>query len=139
MDIEIILSAIESKSWICNYLNKKGIIDKSEFTILSRFGAWVLENHPQVMKAYWSYLDKLMDKFDKIESLENAKKIFRPWADETIGFIKTSQFNRAYHSFCLMVITLTEKYNSKYDLFTKPELEVYLGLKKSITNTKLYF
>ena len=31
------------------------------------------------MKAYWSYLDKLMDRFDKIENLEIAKKIFRPW------------------------------------------------------------
>ena len=138
MDIEII-STIESKSWICNYLNKKGIIDKIEFSIFSRFGAWVLENHPHVMKAYWSYLDKLMEKFDKIETLDNARKIFRPWANETLGFIKSGQLNRAYNSFCLMVVTLTEKYNSTYDLFTKQELEVYLGLKKSILDTRLYF
>ena len=59
--------------------------------------------------------------------------------DETIGFIKTNQLNRAYHSFCLMVVTLTEKYNNKYELFTNQELEVYLGLKNSIINTKLYF
>tara|TARA_B100000161_G_C33462099_1_gene374016 strand:- start:156 stop:569 length:414 start_codon:yes stop_codon:yes gene_type:complete len=137
--MDTIFSEIESRSWICNYLNKKGIIDKNEFTILSRFGAWVLENHPHVMKAYWSYLDKLMNKFDQIETLENARKIFRPWADETIGFIKGSQLNRAYHSFCLIVITLTERYNNNYNLFTKQELETYLSLKKSITNTKLYF
>ena len=134
-----IFAEIESRSWICNYLNKKGIIDKNEFTILSRFGAWVLENHPHVMKAYWSYLDKLMNKFDQIETLENARKIFRPWADETIGFIKGGQLNRAYHSFCLIVVTLTERYNNNYNLFTKQELETYLSLKKSITNTKLYF
>tara|TARA_B100000900_G_scaffold248570_1_gene211569 strand:+ start:70 stop:519 length:450 start_codon:yes stop_codon:yes gene_type:complete len=138
LELYSIINNIESKSWICNYLNKKGIIDNGEFMQLSRFGSWVLENYPIVMKCYWSYLDKLMTKFDKVETFENAKKIFRPWADETINFIKTNQLNRAYYSFCLLVIKLTEKYNNDYSIFTKQELDVYLGIKKSIENTKRY-
>ena len=138
IDAEFIFQQIESKSWICNYLQKKGIIDNQEFSILSRFGAWVLEHHPVMMKCYWSYLDKLMVKFDKIESFDSARKIFRPWVDETIKFIKSGQQNRAYHSFCLMVINLTERYNKDYSIFTKQELDVYLGLKKTIENTKKY-
>ncbi len=138
LELYSIINNIESKSWICNYLNKKGIIDNSEFMQLSRFGSWVLENYPIVMKCYWSYLDKLMTKFDKVETFENAKRIFRPWADETINFIKTNQLNRAYYSFCLLVIKLTEKYNNDYSIFTKQELDVYLGIKKSIENTKRY-
>tara|TARA_E500000178_G_C16804796_1_gene654123 strand:- start:318 stop:722 length:405 start_codon:yes stop_codon:yes gene_type:complete len=124
---------IESKSWICNYLKKKYIIDNSEFLILSRFGAWTMENHPDVIKAYWSYLDKLMKKFDKVETVENAKKIFRPWVDETLGFIKSSQLKRAYISFCKMVILLTEKYNSDNSLFSNQELITYLKIKKSLS------
>ena len=138
LELYSIINNIESKSWICNYLNKKGIIDNGEFMQLSRFGSWVLENYPIVMKCYWSYLDKLMTKFDKVETFENAKRIFRPWADETINFIKTNQLNRAYYSFCLLVIKLTEKYNNDYSIFTKQELDVYLGIKKSIENTKRY-
>lgn len=139
MDIDLILSTIESKSWICNYTLEKGIINKQEFETLSRFGAWVIENHPQSMKAYWSYLKKLMKKFDEVESLETARKIFRPWADETISFIKSSQLNRAYNSFCMMVINLTERYNRDYSLFNNEELQFYLNLKKSVENRKLYF
>tara|TARA_E500000178_G_C16967239_1_gene729093 strand:+ start:552 stop:1010 length:459 start_codon:yes stop_codon:yes gene_type:complete len=134
--IILLIQQIESKSWICNYLKKKEIIDEKEFVTLSRFGAWVLEQHPNVMRGYWSYLDKLMNKYDKIESFENAKKLFRPWAEETIRFINSSQMNRAYHSFCLMVVNLTEKYNSDYSLFSKPELDIYLGLKKSLQNNR---
>ena len=130
---------IESKSWICNYLEKKEIIDKNEFFTLSRFGVWVTENHPNIIKAYWSYLDKLMDKFDNEVSFDNAKKIFRPWVNETIGYIKSSQYNRAYNSFCVIVIFLTEKYNHGYHLFSKKELEVYLGLKKSMEDKRLLF
>ncbi len=130
---------IESRSWICNYLNKKEIIDKNEFMILSRFGTWVAENHPQVMGAYWSYLDKLMSRFDKIESYENARKIFRPWVDNTVKFIKSSQLNKAYLSFCMIVISLTEKYNKTYDLFTKVELEVYLKIKNSILDYNYFY
>lgn len=137
MEIELLTNIVSSKSWICNYLKSKEIITKEEFNILGKFGAWVLENHPHVMRAYWSYLSKLLEKYDDIETLENTKKIFKPWANETIGFIKTSQLNRAYNSFCLLVINLTEKYNKNYDLFTKDELQVYLGIKKSIENTKL--
>ena len=137
MENQLNLNEIESKSWICNYLEKKGIIDKKEFFILSRFGAWVTENYPLIIKAYWSYLEKLMEKFDNEESLENSKKIFRPWVDETINYIKSSQYNRAYHSFCMMVIFLTEKYNSNHELFSKKELEVYLGLKKSIEDRRI--
>ncbi len=124
---------IESKSWICNYLKKKYIIDNSEFLILSRFGSWTMENYPDVIKAYWSYLDKLMKKFDKVETVENAKKIFRPWVDETLGFIKSSQLKRAYISFCKMVILLTEKYNSDNSLFSNQELITYLKIKKSLS------
>ena len=118
MKINELLSKIESKSWICNYLQTKGIIDNNEFLILSRFGAWVLEQHPNVMRGYWSYLDKLMKRYDTIESIETATKLFRPWVEETIQFIKSSQMNRAYYSFCLMVINLTEQYNKNYSLFT---------------------
>tara|TARA_B100001093_G_scaffold515859_1_gene593196 strand:+ start:1677 stop:2096 length:420 start_codon:yes stop_codon:yes gene_type:complete len=139
MNLDLILESIESRSWICNYIFEKGIIGKEEFNILSRFGAWVVENHPQFMKAYWSYLNKLMKKFDAEESLENSKKIFRPWATKTINFIKTSQLNRAYNSFCLMVINLTEHYNKDYKLFTQEELQIYMSLKKSVEDTKLYF
>tara|TARA_A100001015_G_C14821892_1_gene645036 strand:+ start:491 stop:943 length:453 start_codon:yes stop_codon:yes gene_type:complete len=137
-EINNLLSNIESKSWICNYLQTKGIIDNQEFITLSRFGAWVLEHHPNVMRAYWSYLDKLMKKYDTIESVETATLLFRPWVEETIQFIKSNQMNRAYNSFCLMVINLTEQYNKKYLLFTKSELEIYLGLKKSIENSRKY-
>ena len=133
-----LVNEIESKSWICNYLQKKGIIDDQEFMILSRFGTWVLEQYPDVMRCYWSYLDKLMKKYDQIETLETSNKLFRPWVDETIRFIKSEQLNRAYFSFCLMVIKLTEKYNKNYLLFTKSELDVYLGLKKSVENTRRY-
>ena len=80
-----------------------------------------------------------MKKFDAEESLENSKKIFRPWATKTINFIKTSQLNRAYNSFCLMVINLTEHYNKDYKLFTQEELQIYMSLKKSVEDTKLYF
>lgn len=139
MQIELIFQAINSKSWICNYLKSKKIITNDEFNILGKFGAWVLENHPHVMRAYWSYLSKLLEKYDKIESIEKSKKIFRPWADETINFIKSSQLNRAYNSFCLLVINLTEKYNKDYQLFNQEELQIYLGLKKSIQSNKYYF
>ena len=138
MEINELLSKIESKSWICNYLQTKGIIDNNEFLTLSRFGAWVLEQHPNVMRGYWSYLDKLMKKYDTIESIETATKLFRPWVDETIQFIKSSQMNRAYYSFCLMVVNLTEQYNKNYSLFTKSELDIYLGLKKTLENSRKY-
>ena len=92
-----------------------------------------MENYPDVIKAYWSYLDKLMKKFDKVETVENAKKIFRPWVDETLGFIKSSQLKRAYISFCKMVILLTEKYNSDNSLFSNQELITYLKIKKSLS------
>ncbi len=134
--IDVFLSKIESKSWICNYLKSKEIIDEKEFIILSRFGAWVLEQYPSVMKCYWSYLDKLMKKYDSIETVDSANKLFRPWVNETIKFIKSSQLNRAYNSFCMMVINLTEKYNNDYSLFTKSELDIYLGLKRSINNSR---
>ena len=35
-----------------------------------------------------------------------------------------------------MVINLTEKYNKDYALFTKSELDIYLGLKKTIENSE---
>ena len=134
----VVLENIPEKSWICNYLKNKGMISQQEFLILSAFGAWVAEQYPVVMKCYWSYLDKLMKKFDKMESNENAKKIFIPWVTETISFIKSGQNNRAYYSFCLMVIGLTERYNNNYQYFTKEELETYMGIKKSIENSRRY-
>lgn len=135
---EVVLKNIPEKSWICNYLKNKGIISQEQFIILSAFGAWVAEQYPVVMKCYWSYLDKLMKKFNRVETNENAKKIFIPWVEETISFIKSGQNNRAYFSFCLMVIGLTEKYNNNHQMFTKEELDTYLGIKKSIENSRRY-
>lgn len=132
-DINIV-SLIESKSWICNFLHEKGLISQNDFTILSRFGAWVLENHPLAMQVYWSYIKKLIAKFENEENIFNIKKIFNPWIENTLRFIKSSQLNRAYHSFCEIVIELTEKYNKDYQLFTKDELNFYLSMKKTIQN-----
>ena len=69
-EINNLLSNIESKSWICNYLKTKKIIDDKEFMVLSRFGAWVSEQYPNIIKGYWTYLDKLMQKYDKIENID---------------------------------------------------------------------
>lgn len=134
----VVLENIPEKSWICNYLKNKGMISQEQFIILSAFGAWVAEQYPVVMKCYWSYLNKLMKKFNKVETNENARKIFIPWVEETISFIKSGQNNRAYYSFCLMVIGLTEKYNNTHQMFTKEELDTYLGIKKSIENSRRY-
>ena len=73
MSIELITDIVDSKSWICNYLKNKEIITSQEFNVLSRFGAWVLENHPQVMKAYWSYLSKFIILFLKLFLLKRNR------------------------------------------------------------------
>ena len=133
------IDQIESKSWICNFLKKKGIINQQQFVEFGRFGIWVSENHPIMIKAYWSYLDKLLQKYDKIETNKNINNLFQAWTNKTLSFIRTSQNSRALDSFCTIIVFLTEKYNKDYLMFTKDELDVYLNMKKTIENSKVFY